>query len=109
MEVLRTAEVVLAAAKAGVQVISAAQLGKASKLLIAADVNAVPPAGIEGLKVNANVDPLDATEAVGIGPLSIGNVKYKTQAGLFEQMIKAKKPVIFDFRDAFALARELAK
>ncbi|SDP31756.1 NAD(P)-dependent methylenetetrahydromethanopterin dehydrogenase [Phyllobacterium sp. OV277] len=107
--ILQNTEVVLAAAKAGVQVLSTAQLGKAGKLLVAADVNAVPPAGIEGLKVNANGEPLDATEAVGIGPLSIGNVKYKTQAGLFEQMIRAKKPVIFDFRDAFALARELVK
>ncbi|MBA8903237.1 NAD(P)-dependent methylenetetrahydromethanopterin dehydrogenase [Phyllobacterium sp. P30BS-XVII] len=107
--ILQNTEVVLAAAKAGVQVLSTAQLGKADKLLVAADVNAVPPAGIEGLKVNANGEPLDATEAVGIGPLSIGNVKYKTQAGLFEQMIRAKKPVIFDFRDAFALARELVK
>jgi methylene-tetrahydromethanopterin dehydrogenase len=106
---IEAAEVVLAAAKAGVQVISKAQLGSAGGLLVAADVNAVPPAGIEGLKVNANGEPLDATQAVGIGPLSIGNVKYKTQAGLFEQMIQAKKPVIFDFRDAFALARDLAK
>lgn len=107
--IIKDAEVVLAAAKAGVQVISKAQLGAADKLLVAADVNAVPPAGIEGLKVNANGEPLDATKAVGIGPLSIGNVKYKTQAGLFEQMIQAKKPVIFDFRDAFTLARDLAK
>ncbi|MRG58112.1 methylenetetrahydromethanopterin dehydrogenase [Phyllobacterium sp. SYP-B3895] len=107
--IVRATEVVLAAAKAGVQVLSKAQLGSAGGLLVAADVNAVPPAGIEGLKVNANGEPLDATQAVGIGPLSIGNVKYKTQAGLFEQMIKAKKPVVYDFRDAFTLARELAK
>ena len=89
--------------------ISKAQLGSAGGLLVAADVNAVPPAGIEGLKVNANGETLDATQAVGIGPLSIGNVKYKTQAGLFEQMIKAEKAVIFDFRDAFILARSIAK
>lgn len=107
--ILREAQVVLAAAKAGVQVISRAQLEAATGLLVAADVNAVPPAGIEGLKVNANGEPLNATNAVGIGALSIGNIKYKTQAGLFEQMIKATKPVIYDFRDAFTLARDLAK
>lgn len=106
---IRDSEVVLTAAKAGVQVISKGQLGSAGGLLVAADVNAVPPAGIEGLKVNANGETLDATQAVGIGPLSIGNVKYKTQAGLFEQMIKAEKAVMFDFRDAFTLARTIAK
>ncbi|YBV98416.1 methylenetetrahydromethanopterin dehydrogenase [Phyllobacteriaceae bacterium JZ32] len=108
-EIVRSANVLLAAAKAGVQVISQAQLRDAPDLMIAADVNAVPPAGIEGLKVNANGEPLDGTKAIGIGPLSIGNVKYKTQSGLFVRMIKAEKPVIFDFRDAFTLARDLAK
>lgn len=107
--ILQEAQVVLAAAKAGVQVLSMTQLKAATALLVAADVNAVPPAGIEGLKVNAIGEPLNATNAVGIGALSIGNIKYKTQAGLFEQMIKAKKPVIYDFRDAFTLARDLAK
>ncbi|MDX3924548.1 MAG: methylenetetrahydromethanopterin dehydrogenase [Shinella sp.] len=108
-ELLRETEVVLAAAKAGVRVLSDKQLASAAKLLVAADVNAVPPAGIEGLDVHANAEPLAATNAVGIGPLSIGNVKYKTQAGLFKQMIGAKKPIIHDFQDAFTLARNIAK
>ncbi|RCS24581.1 methylenetetrahydromethanopterin dehydrogenase [Phyllobacterium salinisoli] len=103
------ANVLLAAAKAGVQVISSAQLRNAPDLLVAADVNAVPPAGIEGLKVNANGEPLEGTRAIGIGPLSIGNVKYKTQSGLFVRMLKAEKPIILDFQDAFSLARDLAK
>ena len=107
--ILRNSEVALTAAKAGVKVISATQLQSAPTLLIIADVNAVPPAGVEGLKVNANGERLDPAKAAGIGPLSIGNVKYKTQAGLFEQMISAKKAVAFDFQDAFDLARTIAK
>ncbi len=107
--ILRNSEVALTAAKAGVRVISAAQLQSAPTLLIVADVNAVPPAGVEGLKVNANGEKMESSNAAGIGPLSIGNVKYKTQAGLFEQMISAKKATAFDFQDAFALARSIAK
>jgi len=103
------AEVILTAAKAGVQVISKAQLKGADGLLIAADVNAVPPSGIEGLAVNANGEPLETTRAVGIGPLAIGNVKYKVEFGLFKNMIEADKTVTFDFQDAFSLAREIAK
>jgi methylene-tetrahydromethanopterin dehydrogenase len=106
---LQGAEVALAAAKAGVRVLSAQQLRSASNLLVAADVNAVPPSGIEGLAVNAKADKLDGTSAVGIGPLSIGNLKYKTQSGLFKQMLSAEKPVVYDFQDAFALARSLEK
>lgn len=103
------AEVVLSAAKAGVQVVSGTQLKTADRLLIAADVNAVPPAGVEGVAVNANADRLDGTKALGIGALAIGNVKYKAEFGLFQKMIEAEKPVAYDFQDAFSFARELAK
>lgn len=106
---LQDAEVVLAAAKAGVRVISAGQLRSATNLLVAADVNAVPPSGIEGLAVNAKTDKLGETSATGIGALTIGNLKYKTQSGLFKQMIGAEKPVVYDFQDAFALARSIEK
>jgi methylene-tetrahydromethanopterin dehydrogenase len=106
---LDAAEVVLSAAKAGVQVISGAQLKTAQGLLIAADVNAVPPAGIEGVALSANAEPIDATNALAIGPLAIGNIKYKAEFGLFHKMIEAEKPVTYDFQDAFSLARELAK
>jgi methylene-tetrahydromethanopterin dehydrogenase len=43
---LAEAEVVLATAAAGVQLMTAADVASAGKMLIAADVNAVPPAGI---------------------------------------------------------------
>ena len=89
------------------QILSKAQIAEAKKLLIAADVNAVPPAGIEGLEVNANGDELSPGGALGIGALAIGGIKYKTEFGLFQKMTAAAKPVQFDFRDAFALAREL--
>jgi methylene-tetrahydromethanopterin dehydrogenase len=74
--------------------------------LIAADVNAVPPAGIEGLDVQANGNALSGG-ALGIGALAIGSIKYQTEFGLFQRMTTAAKPVQYDFRDAFALAREL--
>jgi methylene-tetrahydromethanopterin dehydrogenase len=103
------AEVILTAAKAGVQVISRSHLSGASKLLIASDVNAVRPAGIEGLSVNDDAKPLEGTNALGIGPLAVGNVKYKVEAGLFKRMIEAEQTVAYDFQDAFSFARDIAK
>jgi len=44
--VLADAEIVLSAPKAGIRVVTKAQLAKAPKLLVAADVNAVPPSSI---------------------------------------------------------------
>ena len=106
-QAIRDADVVLAAGRAGVQILSAQQLAKASKLKVAADVNAVPPAGVEGLGAQDDAVALKGSSAVGIGSLAIGGVKYKVQSGLFRRMIEAEKPLFLDFRDAFALAREL--
>jgi len=103
---LRDAEIVLSAGRAGVTVLSEALLAEATSLLVAADVNAVPPAGIAGLGAQDDGKPLAGRSAVGIGALAIGGVKYKVQAGLFRRMIEAEKPLYLDFRDAFALARE---
>ncbi len=105
--ILAESEAALCAGRAGVLILSKAQLAAAQQLLIAADVNAVPPAGVEGLDMQANGQQLTPGGALGLGPLAIGNIKYKTEFGLFQKMIAAAKPVQFDFRDAFALAREL--
>lgn len=101
------AEVVFSAAAAGVEVLSADMVRASDDLLVAADVNAVPPAGIAGLGIADNGVPIDGTNVLGVGPLAIGDIKYKTQAGLFRRMIEAEAVVAFDFRDAFALARTL--
>jgi methylene-tetrahydromethanopterin dehydrogenase len=106
-ELLRDAQVVLCAGRAGVRILSADQLAAAKQLLVAADVNAVPPAGVEGLDMMANGADIGPHGALGIGPFAIGNIKYKTEFGFFQQMIAATKPVSFDFREAFQLAREL--
>jgi methylene-tetrahydromethanopterin dehydrogenase len=107
-EVVANAEIVLSAGRAGVQVLSKDQIAGAKKLLIAADVNAVPPPGIEGLEAKANGDEISPNGTLGIGALAIGNVKSKTESGLFKTMVEATKAVRFDFRDAFKLAREIS-
>lgn len=105
--ILAQNDIALCAGRAGVQILSRAQVEAAANLLIVADVNAVPPSGVEGLDMMANGAALNSKGTMGIGPLAIGNVKYKTEFGLFKKMIEAAKPVCFDFRDAFVLAREL--
>jgi len=107
LEVLVRAEIVFCAAAAGVRVLSASALASAKSLIIAADVNAVPPAGIEGLQLMDNGVELPGG-ILGIGPLAIGDVKYKTEAGLFQRLAASSTHLALDFRDAFALAREIA-
>jgi methylene-tetrahydromethanopterin dehydrogenase len=108
---LTHADIVFCTAKAGIQVISADILDDARQLLVAGDVNAVPPLGIEGIKRNDMGVPLihavNSPGAVGIGALAIGNVKYQLQNALLKLILDTDKPLYLDFRDAFNKAREL--
>jgi methylene-tetrahydromethanopterin dehydrogenase len=105
------AEVIISTAKAGAQILPPGVLAKAASLLVAADVNAVPPAGIAGVGVMDDCAPLQAGsgKAKGIGALAIGNVKYQVERGLFEQMLAADSALYLDFRHAFHKARELVQ
>ena len=103
---LAGADVVMGVAAAGLQVMSAADRAVATRLLVAADVNAVPPEGLAGVGVMDNAKPIAGTAAVGIGALAVGNVKYQVQQRLLVRMREADKAVVFSFADAFSAARE---
>jgi len=74
-EILMQAEAALCAGRAGVRILSSAQLAQAQRLLIVADVNAVPPSGVEGLDVMANGTELTPRGTLGIGPLAMTMVR----------------------------------
>jgi methylene-tetrahydromethanopterin dehydrogenase len=102
---LATADVVLGCAAAGVQVLSADDLAAAQRLLVAADLNAVPPEGIAGVGVMDDAKPLGSGAALGIGALAIGNIKYQTQHRLLVQMRESEKAVMLGFAEALTTAR----
>jgi methylene-tetrahydromethanopterin dehydrogenase len=105
---MQSADVVMGTAKAGVQVLGEDLVVAAPRLKVAADVNAVPPAGIAG------VGPQDAgvlipgsnSGALGIGALAIGNIKYQTQHRLLIRMREADTPQYLHFDQAFEFARD---
>ena len=107
LRMVRDADVVLATSKAGVQVLTPAGLATTHHLLVAADVNAVPPAGIAGIDLMDDGKRIESAsgKTVAIGALAIGNVKYQTMQRMFRSMVKAEKPVYYDFRAAFSFAR----
>lgn len=105
--ILAKTDIVLSAAAAGIQVISLDMVKDAPGLKVLADVNAVAPAGIEGVAVDSDGVLIKGTEAFGIGAMVIGQLKYGTQAGLLKKMLSADKPQVLDFMSAFKLAEEL--
>lgn len=105
------ADLVFCTAKAGIEVLNASVLGDAKQLKVAGDVNAVPPLGIEGIKRKHLGERLvhasSSQNAVGVGALAVGDIKYKLQQYLLKALLENKEPVYFDFRDAFEKARNL--
>ncbi len=104
--VLKETEVVICAAKAGIRILEKEELDYAEKLLVAADTNAVPPTGIEGIEANDKFKPVEMAKSTfwGIGSLAIGNLKYKTQYGLFVKMQQSEKAALLDFKEAYQFA-----
>lgn len=106
-QILAVSDVAFTAGPAGVNILPRSLIARAPNLLVAADVNAVPPYGIEGMDLFMDGAPLPGSSTLGVGALAIGDVKYKTQAGLFRRMLASPQTLDLDFRDAFVLAREI--
>jgi methylene-tetrahydromethanopterin dehydrogenase len=106
-EALADVDVVMGVAAAGVQVMDEADRASARRLLVAADVNAVPPAGVAGVGVMDDGKLVEGTTIAGIGALAIGNVKYQVQNRLLVRMREAERPEVLGFEQAFEVARGL--
>jgi methylene-tetrahydromethanopterin dehydrogenase len=102
------AEVIICAARAGIRILEG-HLNNAEKLLVIADTNAVPPSGVMGVKPQDKGAVVDYKHGSfrSIGPLAIGNLKYKTQFGLFQEIQKASKAALIDFPEAYDFALAL--
>lgn len=105
---VETAEVVLAAGRAGVQILSARQLAATRELKVALDVNAVPPAGLEGVGAFDDGKAIPGTAAVGGGALAVGNVKFRTEHELLASMRDAAPRRCLGLEEAFEVARRHA-
>lgn len=98
------ANVLIAAGAAGVQLISAAQWQSLNTLKVAVDLNAVPPAGIEG------VDMLDkAKERSGVicyGAIGVGGTKMKIHTAAIQQLFETNDKVL-DTSAIFAIGQAI--
>ena len=105
--VLSNASVAICAASAGLRVLQAQHFMQSTRLKIMADVNAVAPSGIEGVEVMSDGGRIMASHILGVGALAIGQLKYKTQQQMLQQMLAADAPQHLNYLHAFAVARNL--
>jgi methylene-tetrahydromethanopterin dehydrogenase len=99
-------EVILATGAAGVRLLSQESLRRIGGPRVVADVNAVPPSGIEGLQPHDDGAEI-APRVFGLGPLAIGDLKFKTEAALLADLCSPEQRVIVDPQAAFERAARL--
>jgi methylene-tetrahydromethanopterin dehydrogenase len=100
------ADVVLATGAAGARLLSLGALRALAGPKIFADVNAVPPPGIEGLKPQDDGVEI-APGLFGLGALAIGDLKNKVEASFLRELAEAAAPPLFDSGAARRRAEEI--
>jgi methylene-tetrahydromethanopterin dehydrogenase len=104
VEVVKDAEIILAAGAGGIQLLSTADLAVATKAKIVADINAINPLGVEGLGSN---DDKELKPGVwGIGALAIGKLKLKTEIEMIKRAT-AEPQGLFDYSIAYTIAKDV--
>jgi hypothetical protein len=104
---IENADIILSAGAAGAQILPLNVLKNyGKKCKIVADINAIPPAGIEGLE--SNVDGQEILPSTfGIGALTIGKFKNHVEVELIKKAAEDPKGV-FDYKIAYEIAKKLA-
>jgi len=102
---IENADIVLSAGAAGTQLLPLDVLkeyGKRCKIV--ADINAIPPLGVEGLKSKADGEGI-LQNIFGIGALAIGKLKNKVEAELIRRAAEEPKG-IFDYKIGYEIAKK---
>ena len=103
-QALEDAAVVLTAGKAGVQLVPQVLWTEHPTLQVLADVNAVPPLGIEGIK--PHWDGKEKFGKVIFGALGIGGLKMKVHRACVARLFESNE-LVLDAEKVFAIAREM--
>jgi len=102
---IENAEIILSAGAAGVQLLPLKTLKEYGKnCKIVADINAIPPLGVEGLKSEANGEEI-LPNIFGIGALTIGKFKNKIEAQLIKRAAEEPRGM-FDYKIAYEIAKK---
>ncbi len=98
-------EVVVSAGGAGVTLLTAAARQAAKSIKVAVDLNAVPPAGIEGVEPMDKARALDGADVYGA--LAVGGLKMKIHKAAIARLFESNEHVL-DAEEILELGRSLA-
>lgn len=101
---LKDTQLVISAGAAGVLTLPQSNRSKAKDLLVAIDLNAVPPVGIEGVEVMAKAEP--QSSVLVYGAIGVGGMKMKIHKAALRSLFDAKDAVL-DAEEILAIGQEL--
>jgi hypothetical protein len=99
------AELLLNAGPAGVRLVPREAWAGRPGLRVVADLNAVPPLGVEGVEASDAGAPRDGVPA--FGALGVGRLKMKVHKACVARLFE-RNDLVFDAESIFDVARELA-
>ena len=105
-EAIKGSHILLSAGAAGIALLPKTVLEESGKeCRVVADINAIPPLGVEGLKPSD--DSVEFRPKVwGVGALAIGTFKNKIEAQLLKKAAESPKG-IFDYKAAYEIAKSM--
>ncbi|MCA9135878.1 MAG: NAD(P)H-binding protein [Planctomycetales bacterium] len=105
--ILADANIVISCGAAGVQLATESDLCSAKNLVVAIDLNAVPPSGLGGISVTDKAKPFaEGSAAVGYGAIGVGGLKMKTHRAAIRSLFESND-VILNADEIFALAKRV--
>lgn len=105
IEVMKKADVIFGAATRGVRIIEKSFFKKLKLMKVMADVNAIPPLGIEGMKLKDDMREM-APGIFGIGALTIGDLKHKLEKAILKE-VRSNGKGTYNYSFALQRARKL--
>jgi len=101
-----TADVLLATCAPGVRLLSRKSIESLKGPKILADVNAVPPHGLEGVGPQDNGTEI-APGIFVVGALVVGDLKFKVESSLLRDLLSSESPPTIDLQAARRRALEI--
>jgi len=104
IEVVESADVIFCAGTRGVRVIHKSFFEKTKLMKVMVDINAIPPLGIEGIKLKDDMREM-APGIFGIGALTVGDLKHKLEKAILKE-VRSNGKGTYNYSFALELARK---
>ncbi|HEV8702562.1 MAG TPA: methylene-tetrahydromethanopterin dehydrogenase N-terminal domain-containing protein [Candidatus Polarisedimenticolia bacterium] len=99
-------DVIFATGAAGVSLLTTRSIESLKGPKVLADVNAVPPHGLEGVKPQDNGTEI-APGLYALGAMAVGDLKFKVESSLLKDLLQAEAPPVIDSQAARRRASEI--